>query len=359
MGQGVLPKYDLEGRKNMNIIIALVILAVLILAHEWGHFMAARRVGIPIHEFSLGFGRKLFSTQKNGVEYSLRLFPLGGFVRMAGEEPSDMNDPKGYNKRSPLEKMGVAFSGPFMNFILAIVIFIYTFAVIGIPQPTTAAVVGELVAGKPAAAAGLQPGDRILKVNDTTIESWNQFVSTIQNGEVGIPLQVEFERGGTSANTTLQSVWDEKAGYPIVGVYPQLEYFRQGIWESIKLGFIQTYQMTLMLLGSLGMLVSGAVSPSELAGPVGITKMVGEAAQSGIVYLLTFSGFLSLNLGIINLLPIPALDGSRIVFAMVEAVRRKPLDPEKEGFIHMLGFIFLILIIILATYNDIVRLLKG
>ncbi|MEQ8237015.1 MAG: site-2 protease family protein, partial [Syntrophomonadaceae bacterium] len=129
--------------------------------------------------------------------------------------------------------------------------------------------------------------------------------------------------------------------------------------DAIKLGFIQTYDTTALLLGGLGQLFTGAVAPTELAGPVGITRMVGEAAQGGMIYLLSFTAFLSINLGIINLLPIPALDGSRIVFALVESVRRKPLDPEKEGMIHWLGFIFLILIIIFATYNDLVRLIRG
>ncbi|MCX5781001.1 MAG: RIP metalloprotease RseP [Firmicutes bacterium] len=343
----------------MTIIIALIMLAVLILAHEWGHFIVARLIGIPVHEFSLGFGRKLYSTHKNGVEYSLRLIPMGGFVRMAGEEPGDMQDPDGYNKRRPLEKMGVAFSGPFMNFVLAIFIFIYTFAFIGIPQPMHEAVVGELVQGKPAVTAGLQTGDRIVKVNDTAIASWDQFVGLVQTSEVGSNLVVGIERGGTNLEIPLHPIFDEQLGYPIVGVYPQLEYIKQGILNSIKLGFVQTYQMTLLLLGGLGMLFTGAVAPSQLAGPVGITTMVGEAVQGGMIYLLSFTAFLSINLGIVNLLPIPALDGSRIVFALVEAVRRKPLDPEKEGFIHWLGFVFLMLIIIFATYNDIVRLIKG
>ena len=343
----------------MTIIIAIIILAILILVHELGHFVVARRIGIPVYEFSLGFGHKLFSTKKDGVEYSLRLIPLGGFVRMAGEEPSDMNNPEGFNNRKPWEKTAVAFSGPFMNFVLAIFIFIYTFAVIGVAQPMDAAIIGEVMKGKPADAAGLKTNDHILSVNDTNIESWEQFVNNIKQNDVGTPLEVEIDRGGAISRITLSAVQDESTGNPIVGVYPQIEFERQGILDAIKLGFIQTYQMTILLLSGLGMLFTGAVSTSELAGPVGITNMVGEAARGGIVYLLSFTAFLSINLGIINLLPIPALDGSRIGFALLEAVRRKPLDPEKEGFIHWMGFLFLMLIIVFATYNDIVRLFKG
>jgi regulator of sigma E protease len=155
------------------------------------------------------------------------------------------------------------------------------------------------------------------------------------------------------------SVTDETNGKPIVGVYPMIEYQRQGIVEAVKLGFLQTYEMTVVLLGGFLMLFNGSASVSDLAGPVGITSMVGEAARGGWIYLLSFTAFLSINLGIINLLPIPALDGSRIAFAVLEAIRRKPLDPEKEGFIHWLGFIFLMLLIVFATYNDLVRLIKG
>ncbi len=343
----------------MTIVLALIIIAILILAHEWGHFIVARRVGIPVHEFSLGFGYKLFSTKKNGVEYSLRLVPLGGFVRMAGEEPGDMENPNGFNNRKPWEKIAVAFAGPFMNFLLAILIFIYSFTFIGVAQPMDDAVVGEVLKGKPAETAGLQTDDRVLMVNGKNISNWNEFVGTVKNNQVGVPLELTIDRGGSVSQLTLKSVADETTGVPIVGIYPQIEFEKQGIVNAIKLGFLQTYQMTAMLLGGLVMLFTGGASAADLAGPVGITNMVGEAARSGIVYLLGFTAFLSINLGILNLLPIPALDGSRMVFAMVEAVRRKPINPEKEGFIHWLGFLFLMSIIVFVTYNDIVRMFKG
>ncbi|MEQ8200183.1 MAG: RIP metalloprotease RseP [Syntrophomonadaceae bacterium] len=343
----------------MTIITAIIILAILILVHEAGHFWVARRIGIPVYEFSLGFGKKLYSTRKDGVEYSLRLIPLGGFVRMAGEEQGDMSNPEGFNNRKPWEKIAVSFSGPFMNFVLAIFIFIYTFAFIGLGFPSNEPVVGEVIKGKPAYAAGLQSNDRILSMNGQEIHSWEEFVQNIQAHPAGSSLATEVERGGTIQTITVVSTLDKSSGNPIVGVYPQLNFVRQGIIESVRLGFVQTYQMTLALLGGLGMLFSGAASSSDLAGPVGITSMVGEAARGGLVYLLSFTAFLSINLGVINLLPIPALDGSKIVFAVIEKIRRRPMDPEKEGFINWLGFMFLMLVIIFATYNDIVRLIKG
>lgn len=343
----------------MTIVIALIIIAVLILVHEWGHFIAARQIGIPVHEFSLGFGYKLFSTKKNGVEYSLRLIPLGGFVRMAGEEPGDAEDPNGFNKRTPLEKMRVSLAGPLMNFVLAILIFIYTFAVIGVAKPVNDAIIGEVIKGKPAYEAGLQSGDKILAIDQQKISSWEQFVNTIQQEPANQTLQLTINRAGKTQELTVTPTINKSTGKAILGVYSQVRFERQGILTAIKMGFTQTYQMSVLLLGGLGMLFTGAASTSDLAGPVGITNMVGEAARGGMAYLLSFTAFLSINLGILNLLPIPALDGSRFVFAIVEAIRRKPMDPEKEGFIHWVGFLFLMGLIVLATYNDIVRLIKG
>lgn len=343
----------------MTIVYALLIIAVLILVHEWGHFIVARRIGIPVYEFSLGFGYKLFSTKKNGVEYSLRLIPLGGYVRMAGEEPGDNEDPDGFSKRTPLEKMAVSFAGPFMNFVLAILIFIITFAVIGVAQPVDEAIIGEVIEGKPAYEAGLQSGDRIMAIEQQNISSWEQFVSTIQEVPANQPLQLTIDRDGKTQELTVTPTVNESTGKAILGVYSQVTFERQGVITAIKMGFTQTYQMTVLLLSGLGMLITGGASSSDLAGPVGIANMVGEAARGGIVYLLSFTAFLSINLGILNLLPIPALDGSRFVFAIVEAIRRKPMNPEKEGFIHWMGFLFLMGLIVFATYNDIVRLIKG
>ena len=154
----------------MSILIAILILAILIVVHEWGHFIVARRIGIPVHEFSLGFGYRILSVKYNGVEYSWRAIPLGGYVRMAGEEPGDVSNPEGFNNRTPLEKIRVAFAGPAMNFVLAILIFIYSFAVIGIAKPVGDAIIGDVLEGKPAAEAGLQANDRILAVNGKEVE---------------------------------------------------------------------------------------------------------------------------------------------------------------------------------------------
>lgn len=340
-----------------SIITTIIVLAVLILAHEWGHFIVARRIGIPVYEFSLGFGYRLLSIKRDGVEYSLRLFPLGGFVRMAGEQPDDLDNPEGFNNRTPLEKIRVTFAGPFMNFVLAVLIFIYSYAFIGVPQPIKEVVIGGVIAGQPAAGAGLTENDKILEVNGQKVANWNEFTAIIRKSE-NKPLTLKLVRNKQIKYITVTPADTDKTGAKI-GAYSQVRYEKQSILTSIKMGFVKTYQFTGQLLGGLVLLFTGGASAADIAGPVGITKMVGEAAQGGTLYLLAFTAFLSINLGILNLLPIPALDGSRIVFAAIEAIRRKPIAPEKEGFIHWLGFLFLMLLIVIVTYNDIVRLIKG
>jgi len=342
----------------MNIILALLIIALLVLVHEWGHFIVARKVGIPVYEFSIGFGFRLFSWKNKDTEYSLRLIPLGGYVRLAGEEADDWDDPRGYNHRTPAEKMAVAFAGPFMNFVLAVAIFIITFAFIGVAQPVNEPIIGDVIPGKPAQLAGLKADDRVLAVNQERVTTWQDFVAKVQGTEANENLWLTVQRDGQIQEINLP-VEKNAAGESIIGVYSKINFERQGIIQAVRLGFMQTYQMTLVLLSSLAMLFNGTASASDLAGPVGITSMIGEAAQGGLVYLLSFTAFLSINLGFLNLLPIPALDGSRILFAIIHAIRRKPLDSKREGFIHWLGFLFLMALILLATYNDISRLLKG
>ncbi|MEN6324713.1 MAG: RIP metalloprotease RseP [Syntrophomonas sp.] len=342
----------------MSILLTLLIIAVLILVHEWGHFITARRIGIPVYEFSIGFGYKLFSHKKDGVEYSLRLVPLGGFVRMAGEELGDPDDPNGFNRRTPLEKIRVSFAGPFMNFVLAILIFIYSYSFIGIPQASDQPVIGTVIAEKPAALAGIKAGDRIISVNGIPVESWREFDSLTGKFE-NRELQLKINRNQEVMNFKVTPIKLDSTGNRGIGVLNTVNYEKQGIINSIKLGFQQTYELTLLLLSALAMLVSGGASMGDLAGPVGITRMVGEFAQVGTVFLLNFAAFLSINLGLMNLLPIPALDGSKIVFALVEAVRRKPLDPDKEGFINWIGFMFLIGLMVIVTFNDIIRWIKG
>lgn len=344
----------------MNIVLAILVLAALILVHEIGHYAAARKIGIPVYEFSIGFGKLLWSRKnRDGVQFSVRLVPLGGYVKMAGEEPGDTEAPDGYANRTPLEKMAVAFAGPFMNFVLAAVLFVLIFAIIGVATPSPEAYIGGVLEGKPAAEAGLKPGDLVLSIDGEAVTGWQDFVSDVSSSPAGSRLMLEVEREGQRLDIPVDTVSSEDGTRSIIGVQAKTVFIRESLPNAIKMGFIQTYQMTVLLFKGFGMIFAGSVPASELSGPVGITSMIGDAYQSGADYFLMFAGFLSINLGIMNLLPIPALDGSRIVFALIEAVRRKPIDPEKEGLVHMIGFFLLIGLMIFATYNDILRLIRS
>ncbi len=341
-----------------TVLITLLIIALLILVHEWGHFITARRIGIPVYEFSIGFGPKVFSWKRDDVVYSLRLIPLGGFVRMAGEEPGDPDHPDSFSNRTPLEKIRVSFAGPFMNFVLALLIFVFSYSVIGLPRSSDEPIIGTVIQGKPAELAGIEAGDRIVAVNGTKIGSWADFNRQTSKNNAR-PLELQLERKGQQINLEVIPAKLDSSGNIGIGVLNQVVYEKQGIIKSLELGLKQTYELTLLLFSALGIIFSGGATMGDLAGPVGITRLVGEFAQAGTIFLLNFTAFLSINLGIMNLLPIPALDGSKIVLALVEAVRKKPLDPEKEGFINWIGFLFLIALMLVVTFNDIVRWIRG
>lgn len=342
-----------------TILITLAIIAVLILVHEFGHFIVARRIGIPVWEFSLGFGPRLVGTKKNGTEYSIRAIPLGGYVRMAGEEPGDGDNPDGYSRRTPLEKMAVSFAGPFMNLVAALLIFIYVYSVSGVQDNSNTSMIGQVLAGTPAQVAGLKAGDKVVAINGSGIDNWQELTKSIGSDPGGKTLVVRVDRKGQSMDIKVNPVYDKNQKKYMIGVKPVITYKKMGIVDAVKNGFQRTWEFTVLLLSGLGLMVSGGASMNDLAGPVGITKIVGQVAAIGWSELLAFSAFLSINLGILNLLPIPALDGSRMIFAAVEGIRRKPLDPEKEGMIHWLGFMFLIGLMIIVTFNDIIKAYRG
>lgn len=342
----------------MNVILAILVLGLLILVHEIGHFVVARRLGIKVLEFSVGFGPLLAKIKKNDIQYSLRLIPLGGYVSMLGENVGDeYQDPDAYMAKSPASRSAVAFSGPFANFLLAVLLFVYSFTFVGTPVAVDKPIIGDVLSGKPAAIAGLKAGDYVKKVNDVPVNTWQQLVDNIKATPEGQTIVLEVLRNNQTVTAQVKPEMSE--GKPIIGIQSDVTFKKLPVLEGVKEGFKQTFYTTKVLLQGLGMMVTGQVKSTDIAGPVGITKMIGDAAAGGWVYLINFTALLSVNLGILNLLPIPALDGSKIVFAAIEAVRGRPIEPEKENMIHLIGFFFLIGLTLLITFNDIVRLING
>ncbi len=344
-----------------EVMLSVVLLGVLVTIHELGHFLAGRSVGVFIHEFAVGFGPLIFSTQKDETKYSLRLIPIGGFTRFAGgergagAEDEDAHVPphRRMDKQPPGKRAWIVSAGPLANLLLAAVIFFVVFAFVGVMQPTT--VIAEVLPGYPAHQAGVQIGDQLLSIDGKEIKTWDNLVGTVEK-KAGVPIQVTLRRGPETRTVTVVPVDSEGVG--LIGVRPEAVKTKLNPLAGFLQGFRETVTVSIIWLqGIVGMLLRRV--PADVTGPLGITMVLGEAARMGAAELLYLAGALSANLGLINLLPIPALDGSRLVFCAWEAVRKKPIDPEKEGVVHLVGFFILISLFVLVTYKDVLRLVRG
>lgn len=417
----------------MNTIIAFIFMfGLLVFVHEFGHLILAKRTGMLAREFAIGFGPKIFSFTKNETLYTIRLLPLGGYVRVAGEDPEiielkpghhvglefdengkvakiivnnkskhpnariieiekvDLNHElmiEGYEIDEPSEllrfevkrdaffvmdetetqiapydrqfasksvgqRAAQLFAGPFMNFLLAIVIFIILGVAYGVPSEQ--AIIGEVVDDSPAAEAGFQSGDKVIQIDDQAITTWEEFTTIVRESPEE-ELQMTVERDGQQENLLVipRAETAEDITFGQVGV--QLA-FEKSLWKSLTNGVSQTYETTKLILTNLFMLVTGQLSIDMLSGPVGIYDVTDQVVQTGFHNFLMWTAMLSINLGIINLVPLPALDGGRLLFIGIEAVRGKPIDPQKEGMVHFFGFALLMLLMIIVTWNDIQRL---
>ncbi|MGI9952019.1 RIP metalloprotease RseP [Moorellaceae bacterium AZ2] len=334
----------------MTIVWALFVFSLLIVAHELGHFLVAKRAGIKVEEFAIGMGPALAQFKRGETLYSLRMLPLGGFNRMAGMEGQDQDEPRGFNRQPVPVRMAVIAAGSGMNFLLAVALFIFVFMVLGIPVDKN--IIGRVEPGRPAASAGLQPGDRVISINGVPVDSWTAMVREI-NQRPEEDLTLEIEREGQRMTVSVRSERDPGTGVGLIGIGPSWE--RQGLWRSLYLGFSQAVRITAAIVVSLIEMLTGKVAP-DVVGPVGIVQMVGQAASFGLANVLSFTAVLSLDLGLINLLPIPALDGSRLVFLTWEGIRGRPIDPAKENIIHLIGFALLMGLLLLITYRDLIRL---
>lgn len=417
----------------MSTVIAFIIIfGALVFFHELGHFVFAKRAGILCREFAIGFGPKVFSHKKGETVYTIRLLPIGGFVRMAGEDPEMIEIKPGYrvglifNEKDQVSKIilnnkekypearvievehadiehdlnikgyvegegeetlktfsispnavfvedGIEtliapynrqfasktlgqrtmaiFAGPMMNFVLAFVVFVLIAILQGIPTSDPA--LGKLTDDGAALEAGLKEGDIVNSVDGAEISSWSDVVEIIRQSP-NKELEFVIERDGKEMEIPVtpkkQEIEGEEIG--IIGVYSPME---KSPLKAISYGAKETYFWTKEIFFMLGKLVTGQFSIDALSGPVGIYVSTDTVAKSGIYYLMKWAGILSINLGIMNLLPIPALDGGRLMFFAVEAVRGKPIDRHKEGMVHFIGFALLMLLMLVVTWNDIQR----
>lgn len=339
---------------SITIIATIFVLGLLVFVHELGHFITAKMVGMRVDEFALGFGPKLISKRYGETTYSLRIIPLGGFNKIAGMDPDEEQDEYSFNAKPIWARMLVIVAGSFMNLVLPVLLFLAVFLSDGIPQPSNQAIIGDAPYGKPAAQSGLAAGDRIVAIDDTKVNSWTEFVGIIR-GSANKPLIVTYERNGKIYSTSVVPEFDERENRGIIGVMSSVTYYRPAPVEAVGLAFKYTGMSIASIVTGIGHMITGKAA-ADVSGPIGVAQMAGKVAQLGFTRLLEFAAFLSINLGLLNLFPVPVLDGGHIVTLAVEAVRRKPLNRDKLQILQMIGFALLMLLMIFATLKDITRI---
>lgn len=348
-------------------VSAVVILAMLIVAHEFGHFISARLVGVRVERFSVGFGRKIYGRKYGDTEYMVSLVPLGGYVKFYGDDPdSDEvdNEEDSFLNQPVWKRLIIVAAGPFFNIALAILI-VALAAMYGMPSGSR--VIDEVTEKSPAQTAGFIPGDRIESINGEAIETWTQIQETVRDAP-GEKLTVGILRETTGERMEVVVIPEEKTVKTIdgkdmviglIGVAPRQITVSYPPHEAIIKGFEWTWRITSLTIWSISKLITREIPADQIAGPVGIMHMAGQAAESGFVNLLMFIGLISVNLGILNLLPIPVLDGGHLLFFTIEAALGKPLKLRHQEIAQQIGIFMLISLMALAFYNDIVRLVSG
>lgn len=342
----------------MKFIIAILIFSIIILFHELGHFLLAKKNGIKVNEFCLGLGPTLFGVQKGETFYSIKLLPFGGACMMEGED-EESADEGAFGSKSVWARISVVAAGPIFNFILAYVLSFILISCIGVDVPVLSGVKN----GYSAQSEGMQAGDVIVKINKKPIHFYRE-VSMYTYFHAGETLDVTYERDGQKHQAVIEPTFDEESGRYLLGIQTKNERERTSFLSNIKYSFYEVKYWIWTTIQSLKMLVTGKVSANELSGPVGIVKSIGDtydaSKSDGMYYvflnMLNFSILLTANLGVMNLLPLPALDGGRLVFLIVEAIRRKKINPEKEGMVHFVGIMILMGLMVLVMFNDIRKL---
>ncbi len=344
-----------------TIVSLLGVLIVLVLAHECGHFFTARATGVRVEEFGIFFPPRLFSVMRGGIRYSINALPIGGFVKLAGEEDPDV--PGSLASKSVWVRVLVLAAGPLMNALLPIILFSVAFM---IPHNVSSGevFVEEVVADSPAALAGIEVGDTILMINEETVRNIGDVQRDMQLN-LGQEIDILIEHGD-STRETVQVIprWQPPAEEGATGIVVRLENavtVRESypFWKAIPMGVSECIETYVLFKNVIISMVIGT-APVVLAGPVGIAEITGEAARAGFSYLLQFAAFFSINLAIINIFPLPALDGGRIIFVLLEWVRRgKRVSPRIEGIIHTVGFFALVAAMLAITYQDIIRIITG
>lgn len=350
----------------MSILSAIVALGILIFVHELGHFLFAKLFGVGVTRFSLGFGPKLIGKQLGETEYLISALPLGGYVKMVGEgteeDLSSAELERSFLSKSPLKRMIIVAAGPAFNLLFAYAVFVGV-CMIGIPTATSK--IGDVLKDKPAALAGIRAGDRITAIDGKPVSRWNDLAALIADSG-GKPLVLTVQRNGGVFTVRVapeiraaKNLFGEHVTAPAIGIVISKEYVteRLGPLGAAVKGMEHTWNVTRMTLVAVVKIIGGAISLDNIGGPIMIVKTAGEQAETGLVYFLSFMALLSVNLGLLNLFPIPVLDGGHLMFYLWELVVGKPVSMKAREIAQQVGMVLLVGLMVLAFYNDIARYL--
>jgi len=350
---------------GISIVSVIILLGVLIFFHEFGHFLAARFAGVGVVKFSLGFGPKIIGKKIGKTEYVLSLIPLGGYVKLLGEDGSEKlsaeDEKMSFTKKAVWKRIMIIFAGPFFNFLLAVLIyaFIYMYGV-----PALSNVVGEVQKKSAALEAGIKNGDKIISINGNKIIYWEEIKPVIAESK-GQELEFVVERKTQTKKIYIKprlskthNIFGEEISAYLVGITPanNVVIERRNLWESSIIALKKTWQFSELTIIVFIKMVKGEVSPKNLGGPIFIAQAAGAVAKEGIVPFLFLMALLSVNLAIINLFPIPILDGGHIMFNIIELVRRKPVSMKWQGIFQQIGFVLLMMLMIFVIMVDVERL---
>lgn len=349
-----------------NIFAFIIVLGVLIFFHEFGHFLIARLFGVGVEKFSLGFGPRLIGKKIGITDYRLSAIPLGGYVKMVGEEPDAEVDPAdlplSFTHKPVVQRMLIVAAGPVFNILLAILIFFGIFWASGtfVMKPS----IGAVREGSPAAAAGLQTGDLITVINGIEINSWDEMAEII-NASQGRPLKIAVRRQNSTLDFSIvpekvpsQNIFGEEIQRYVIGIEASRESYtiKMSPVEAFAESLRQSYRVIELMVVIIAKLIKGDISTDTLGGPIMIAQMAGDSAKAGVGSLIFFIALISINLAVINLLPIPVLDGGHLLFFLIEAIKGSPVSIKVREVAQQVGLFILILLMILVFYNDIHRI---
>ncbi len=348
----------------ITLFIFAAVLSVLILVHEWGHFFVAKRLGIRVERFSLGFGPKIFAVKGKETEYQLSAFPLGGYVKMAGETRDEplKGEKWEYLSRKVWERFAVVFAGPLLNYLLAFFVFMFVF-IVGNPQMTSK--IGKIMEGYPAQKAGLLEGDRVFSVNETEVPYWDDVTGRIRQTPQGHSVRLVIQRDQKELRFDIvptsieqKTLFGERKTVALIGISPSEEvtFVRYPFFQAGAMAAKQVWQLTALTFKALSRMMTGRMAVKEsLTGPIGIFVITQQAARLGIRYLLQMIAVLSTSLAIFNVLPIPVLDGGHLFFLIVEKLKGKPVSERIQEISQQVGMTLLVGLMLVVFYNDFSR----